>query len=35
VKVDDGTGEISSGRWPTANVTNGISRRGEIQEEAG
>jgi hypothetical protein len=25
VKVGDETGEISSGRWPTAIVTNGIS----------
>ena len=35
VKVGDGTGEVSPGRWSTAIVTNGISRRGEIQEEAG
>ena len=27
MKVDDGTGEISSGRWPTAIETNGISRK--------
>src|SRR3990172_11634433 len=28
-------GEVLSGRWPTSTVTNGISRRGEVQENAG
>ena len=39
--VDDGTGEVSSGRWATATVTAGLSRNaksrgkpGEKSEEA-
>ena len=34
VKVDDGTGEVSQGQWPTAIVIADISRRGEIQGDA-
>jgi len=35
MKAGDGTGEIASGRWSTSTVTNSISRRGEIKEDAG
>ena len=34
VKVDDGTGEVSQGQWPTATVISDISRRGEVQRNA-
>jgi hypothetical protein len=27
VTVDDGTGEVSSGQWPTTTVTQGINRK--------
>jgi hypothetical protein len=35
VKAGDGTGEVSSGRWPTANVTKGISRKAKSRRKPG